>query len=86
MDATGPLVDTDQSPEKIVEMADINSDLKLALAKLSDKERTIIAYKYGADMKNTDIGYLLGISSTNVGVVLFRALKKLKKELQKDNL
>lgn len=86
MDATGPLVDTCQSPEKIVEMADINSDLKLALAKLSDKERTIIAYKYGADMKNTDIGDLLGISSANVGVVLFRALKKLKKELQKDNL
>ena len=27
MDATGPVVDTDQSPEKIVEMADINSNL-----------------------------------------------------------
>ena len=37
-------------------------------------------------MKNTDIGDLLGISGANVGVVLFRALKKLKKELQKDNL
>lgn len=83
MDATGPLVDTDQSPEKIVEMTDINSDLKLALAKLSDKERTIIAYKYGADMKNTDIGDLLGISSANVGVVLFRALKKLKRNSKK---
>ena len=32
-------------------------------------------------MKNTDIGDLLGISSENVGVVLYRALKKLKAEL-----
>lgn len=81
MDAAGPLTDGGQSPEKIAELADINSDLRLALAKLNDKERTIIAYKYGAGMKNTDIGDLFNISAANVGVVLFRALKKLKKEL-----
>ena len=86
IDTASLLVDTGQSPEEIVQMSDERSDLRLALASLNDRERTIIAYRYGADMKNTDIGDLLGISSENVGVVLFRALKKLKKELQKDNL
>ncbi|MDF2678826.1 MAG: polymerase subunit sigma-24 [Brevibacillus sp.] len=71
------------SPEEMVIQGDNNRALFLALAKLSDKERNIIAMKYAAGLKNSEIADLLGVSGSNIGVVLYRSLKKLQKELDK---
>jgi RNA polymerase sigma-70 factor (TIGR02952 family) len=71
------------SPEEIVIQGDNNQALFKALAKLNDKERNIIAMKYAAGLKNAEIADLLGISGSNIGVVLYRCLKKLHKELEK---
>ncbi|WP_055742808.1 sigma-70 family RNA polymerase sigma factor [Brevibacillus choshinensis] len=71
------------SPEDMVIQGDNNRALFLALAKLSDKERNIIAMKYAAGLKNSEIAELLGVSGSNIGVVLYRSLKKLQKELDK---
>ncbi|MED4781867.1 sigma-70 family RNA polymerase sigma factor [Brevibacillus choshinensis] len=71
------------SPEDMVIQGDNNRALFLALAKLSDKERNIIAMKYAAGLKNSEIADLLGVSGSNIGVVLYRSLKKLQKELDK---
>ncbi|MFG0211654.1 sigma-70 family RNA polymerase sigma factor [Brevibacillus porteri] len=71
------------SPEEIVIKGDNHQALFQALAKLSDKERNIIAMKYAAGLKNAEIADLLGVSGSNIGVVLYRCLKKLQKELQK---
>lgn len=71
------------SPEEMVIQGDNNRALFLALAKLSDKERNIIAMKYAAGLKNAEIADLLGVSGSNIGVVLYRSLKKLQKELDK---
>lgn len=69
------------SPEELVIRDDNHRALFTALAKLSDKERSIIAMKYGAGLKNSEIAALLGRSSSNIGVVLYRSLKKLHHEL-----
>lgn len=71
------------SPEEIVIRDDSHEALFKALAKLSDKERHIIAMKYAAGLKNAEIAELLGVSGSNIGVVLYRCLKKLQKELVK---
>ncbi|MFP3387355.1 sigma-70 family RNA polymerase sigma factor [Brevibacillus sp. SIMBA_040] len=71
------------SPEEIVIRDDSHEELFKALAKLSDKERHIIAMKYAAGLKNAEIADLLGVSGSNIGVVLYRCLKKLQKELEK---
>ncbi|MED4585036.1 sigma-70 family RNA polymerase sigma factor [Brevibacillus choshinensis] len=71
------------SPEDMVIQGDNNRALFLAFAKLSDKERNIIAMKYAAGLKNSEIADLLGVSGSNIGVVLYRSLKKLQKELDK---
>jgi RNA polymerase sigma-70 factor (ECF subfamily) len=71
------------SPEEIVILEDSNEILYKALAKLSDKERNIIGMKYAAGLKNAEIADLLGVSSSNIGVVLYRCLKKLQQELEK---
>lgn len=71
------------SPEEIVIQEDNHEALFKALAKLSDKERNIIAMKYAAGLKNVEIAELLGVSGSNIGVVLYRCLEKLQKELEK---
>lgn len=71
------------SPEEIVIRDDNHEALFKALAKLSDKERNIIAMKYAAGLKNVEIAELLGVSGSNIGVVLYRCLEKLQKELEK---
>lgn len=53
----------------------------MALDTLSAKERNIVALKFGADLKNTEIASLTGISESNVGVILYRSMKKLKAEI-----
>lgn len=71
------------SPEEMVIQGDNNRVLFLALAQLSDKERNIIAMKFAAGLKNSEIAGLLGVSGSNIGVVLYRSLKKLQRELDK---
>jgi RNA polymerase sigma factor (sigma-70 family) len=71
------------SPEEMMIRDDDNQALFAALAKLNDKERNIVAMKYAANLTNTVIADLLGISGSHVGVVLYRSLKKLHKELER---
>jgi RNA polymerase sigma-70 factor (ECF subfamily) len=39
--------------------------------------------KFAAGLKNSEIASVLGISSSNIGVVLYRSLKKLHKLLDR---
>jgi RNA polymerase sigma-70 factor (ECF subfamily) len=49
------------------------------LDKLPERQRDIVTMKYLLRITNRDIAKVLGISEVNVGVILHRALKKLKK-------
>ncbi|MDX9871556.1 MAG: sigma-70 family RNA polymerase sigma factor [Clostridia bacterium] len=71
-------------PEEVIVLNESNKALLQALAKLSEKERNIVALKYAAELKNTDIAKMLGLSDSNVGVILSRSLEKLRKELGKE--
>jgi RNA polymerase sigma-70 factor (ECF subfamily) len=63
------------------EEAERDSDLaKLArlTSGLTERERELIALKYGADISNRLIAKLTGLSESNVGVILHRAVQVLK--------
>ncbi|MFP4978289.1 sigma-70 family RNA polymerase sigma factor [Paenibacillus sp. CN-4] len=70
------------SPEELAIREDNNRALLKAMAKLRDKERNIIAMKYAAGLKHSEIAQIMGVSESQIGVVLFRSLKKLQKILQ----
>ncbi|TEB15234.1 RNA polymerase sigma factor SigX [Pelotomaculum sp. FP] len=78
------LISGSNQPEEVIVINENNASLVKALAKLSEKERHVIALKFAAELKNTDIAEVMGISDSNVGVILFRSLKKLRKELEKE--
>ena len=65
-------------------LQDENKKLLLkALEKLSDRERQIVTMKYFSDMSNVEIAEALDITASNVGIILFRAMGKLKNSLKK---
>jgi RNA polymerase sigma factor (sigma-70 family) len=53
-------------------------DLQAAIAALPDRERTVVALRYGADMTEPDIARLLGIASGTVSATLNHARAHLR--------
>ena len=45
----------------------------------------MIALKFGANLKNVEVAEILNLTESNVGVILYRAMKRLKKELEKED-
>lgn len=56
--------------------------LKTCLARLSQVEQEIISLKFGAEMTNRQIAGTLALTESNVGVILFRAIRKLRDDFK----
>lgn len=74
-------IDEVESPEEIFSRQELNEQLWRSLERLNERERTILQLKYWLDFLNVEIAEIMGISANNVGVILNRALHKLKKYL-----
>jgi RNA polymerase sigma factor (sigma-70 family) len=55
-----------------------------ALARLSDRERDILGLKFAARLNNRQIAAAVGLSESNVGVIIYRSLQKLRGYLEAD--
>lgn len=78
------MISKDKGPEDLMIKKETNNKLFKALEKLTADERNIIAYKFGGNLRNTEIAKILNISESNVGVKLHRIMKKLKVNLEKE--
>ena len=54
------------------------------VAELKEREREIIALKFGAGLTNRQIADLMDLSESNVGVILYRTLRALRQHLRDD--
>ncbi|MBL8045835.1 MAG: RNA polymerase sigma factor [Anaerolineales bacterium] len=70
----------EEAPEVIVQQRLMFARLAALLAQLPERERELIALKYGAELNNREIAKLTGLSESNVGTVLSRAVQKLRTE------
>ncbi|MBJ7459077.1 MAG: sigma-70 family RNA polymerase sigma factor [Thermoleophilaceae bacterium] len=52
-----------------------------AMRRLQARERELVALKFFAGLENAQIGRVLGISSSNVGTQLHRAISRLRAEI-----
>lgn len=73
-----------KEPEELVINEEESDELMRAVRMLSAEERSLIACKYGASLKNKEIAQVLGMSESNVGVKLYRIMKKLKTTLREE--
>ena len=65
--------------DRMQAQADIQR-LSVLLTRLADRDRELVALKYGAGLTNRTIAGLTGLSESNVGVILHRALQMLRSE------
>jgi RNA polymerase sigma-70 factor, ECF subfamily len=68
----------DDTPEQHVLHQSEAQRLAALLATLEPRQRELIAMKYGADMTNRAIAVATGLSESNVGTILHRAVETLR--------
>jgi RNA polymerase sigma-70 factor, ECF subfamily len=71
---------TGETTEQILEHSQDLQTLAWLLADLPERERELIALKYGADLNNREISTLTRLSESNVGTILSRVLQKLREQ------
>ena len=69
------------NPENYAESQQIKKHIEAALAQLSPRERAVFVMRHYQDMPGKEVGKLLNISEGTVKSLLFRAVKKLQKQL-----
>lgn len=68
-----------EAPEAHTEVALRRAALRAALAGLDARDRELIALKFFAGLSNAEIAEVLGVSPTNAGTKLHRAVTKLRR-------
>ncbi len=56
-----------------------------SLARFPERERELIAMKYGAELTNREIARMTGLSESNVGTTLHRVVDKLRNEWEQNH-
>ncbi len=70
----------DDAPEDVIAQRADFQRLSLLLSRLADRDRELVALRYGAGLTNRAIAHLTGLNESNVGVILHRTLQKLRAE------
>ena len=76
---TGDPADDAPSPQEDAEQALRRADVRAALDKLEPREREVIALKFHAGLSHRELADVLGVSESNAGTQLHRAMKRLRK-------
>lgn len=65
-------------PEDAFIQSERQQSVLKAVTRLNERERDIVALKFGGGLNNRQIAELTGLSPSNVGVILYRSMKQLK--------
>lgn len=80
LDEAAEMPSRDPSPQEEVEKKAEYECLRACLSKLSEDDQEIIRLKFAGEFNNRQIAKMLGLSESNVGVRLFRAVKRLRQD------
>ena len=76
--ADEPGIEADQAEPSL----GLDPDLAAALARLPEREREIIALRFGADLTGPEIAAVTGLSLSNVQQILSRSLRWMRAEIE----
>ncbi len=79
LEALGDWADASPQPAEIAESNETRQELLVAIAELTERERDVLGMKFGARFTNRQIAGATGLSDSNVGVIIYRAVRQLKK-------
>jgi len=61
---------------------ELSAELQAAVSRLGNRERELIALRYGGDLSGPEIAALTGLSLANVQQILSRSLRRLRADLE----
>ena len=73
-----PEPNPEPAPDEAAELAAEREAVRAALHRLQPRDREVIALKYHAELSNAELAAVLGVSPTNAGTLLHRAMTKLR--------
>jgi len=79
LDDVDPAIDP-SSPEEDETLTSDRKRLAALLATLPERDRELLALKYGAGATNRAIATITGLSETNVGTIIHRAVQTLRRD------
>jgi RNA polymerase sigma-70 factor (ECF subfamily) len=82
LDAAVNVASDGPSPEEELERTSEKECLLGCLSKLGEQDQELVRLKFGAELTNRQIAKLMNLSETNVGVKLFRTLKRLRQDFE----
>lgn len=85
IEACGEHPDHAATPEEHCIRGEDQAELLAALTGLSERQRDLLGLKFAAGLTNRRIAEITGLSEENVGVILFRALHRLRELLRNGN-
>ena len=68
-------------PEEVNVNREMRAELLQAIAQLGDRERNLIALKFGTGLTNRQIAVLTRLSESNVAVILYRTVRHLRTKI-----
>jgi RNA polymerase sigma-70 factor (ECF subfamily) len=71
--------DETPAPDEAADVGLRRAALRTALARLTPRERELVALKFFAGLSNAEIAGVLGVSESNVGTRLHRTVEKLRR-------
>ena len=78
LDDVHEIADGDPTPEERLIHSEVQNNLLAALKRLSDRDRDLLSLKFAARLTNRRIAEITGLSDNNVGIILYRAIHKLR--------
>jgi RNA polymerase sigma factor (sigma-70 family) len=69
------------APDEAAELAAQRDAVRVAMHNLPPRDRELIALKYHADLSHAEIAEVLGVSESNAGTLLHRAMTKLREAI-----
>jgi RNA polymerase sigma-70 factor, ECF subfamily len=76
-----PEPSSEPDPGEAAELSAQRAAVRGALGRLPARERELIALKYHAELSNAELADVLGVSVSNAGTLLHRAMSKLRETL-----
>jgi len=84
-DRLGRQESTEPSPQEALADGESEAEVLRLLSVLSESQQEVIRLKYEHGLSYRDIGRVTGLSESNVGVLIHRGLRRLRKEYGKLN-
>ncbi len=78
LEAAAELEGTDPRADTALERKEEAGMLLEAVATLDERTRDIIALKFSSGMTNREIALMTGLGESNVGILIYRAVKKIQ--------